>query len=94
MKIPATPKKNKRKEKIPKPIMESLKHINFHLFSKLNGDVHCLIFPLNGPMKGKGGKQAGQLWTNILISRKKRLQKWKNHPKFLVLVDAFCVFVV
>jgi hypothetical protein len=58
MKNFVTPKKNKRKEKVPKPIMESLNQINFYLFSKLNGDVHCLIFLLNGPMKRKGGKQA------------------------------------
>ncbi len=57
-KIPTTPKKNKGKEKILEPIMESPKHINFHSFSKLNGDVHSLILLPNGPMKGKGGKQA------------------------------------
>lgn len=38
--------------------MESPKHIDFHSFSKSNGDVHSLILLLNGPMKGKGGKQA------------------------------------
>jgi hypothetical protein len=58
MKIPVAPKKNKGKEKVLEPIMEPLKHINFHSFSKLNGDVHSLIFLLNGPMKGKRGKQA------------------------------------
>jgi hypothetical protein len=52
------PKKNKGKEKVLEPLMESPKLIDFHSFSKSNVDVHSLILILNGPMKGKGGKQA------------------------------------
>jgi hypothetical protein len=36
-------KKKKGKEKVLKPNEESLEHIDFHLFSKSNGDVHSLI---------------------------------------------------
>ncbi len=50
------PKKNNEKEKVLELIVELLEHIDFHSFFQLNGDVHSLIFLLNGPMKGKGGK--------------------------------------
>jgi hypothetical protein len=50
------PKKHKRNEQVLEPIVELAKHINFHFSSKLNGDVHSLIIPLNGPKRGKGGK--------------------------------------
>ncbi len=52
---PMAPKKNK-KEKVPKPREESFEHLNFHLSFELNGEVHSLILPLNGPKKGKMGK--------------------------------------
>ncbi len=73
-KIPRAPKKNKGKEKVPEPILESPKHIEFHLFSKSNGDVHPLILLLNGPMKGKGASKPWNVWfwTNFLRSRKRR----------------------
>lgn len=32
MKIPMAPKKHKGKEKVPKPIVESFEHIDFHFF--------------------------------------------------------------
>jgi hypothetical protein len=35
--------------------MDLLDHINFHSSSKSNGDVHSLIIPLNGLVRGKGG---------------------------------------
>jgi hypothetical protein len=56
MKTLTTPKKNKGKEKVPKPREELLKHINFHLSSESNGDVHSLILPLNQLKRGKRGK--------------------------------------
>ncbi len=59
MKIPATPKKNKRKEKVPKPREESHEHIDFHLSSESSGNVHSLILPLNQMKRGKGGR----LWN-------------------------------
>jgi hypothetical protein len=97
MKIPTSPKKNKRKEKVPKPVMESLKHINFHSFLKLNGDVHSLIFPLNGPMKGKGGNQAlaHPIVDQYLKKQEEEAPKMeKSSKEFLACVDAFRVFVV
>ncbi len=51
---PTIPKKNKGKENVLELIVQSLEHMNFHLPFKSNGDVHSLILPLNGPMKGKG----------------------------------------
>jgi hypothetical protein len=51
-----TPKKNNEKEKVLELIVELLEHINFHLSSKLNGDVHSLILLLNGLMRRKGDK--------------------------------------
>lgn len=56
-KILATFKKYKKKEKVPKPIVELDEHIDFHSF-KSTRDVNSLILLLNGPKKGKGGKQA------------------------------------
>jgi hypothetical protein len=50
-------KKYKGKEKVPKPIVESKEHIDFHSF-KLTKDVNSLILLLNGPKRGKGGKKA------------------------------------
>jgi len=50
-------KKYKEKEKVPEPIVDLNKHIDFHS-SKSNGDVNSLIIPLNEPTRGKGGKQA------------------------------------
>jgi hypothetical protein len=56
VKIPTTPKKNKRKEKVPKPREESHEHIDFHLSFESSGNVHSLILPLNHMKRGKGGK--------------------------------------
>jgi hypothetical protein len=53
---PMAPKKNKRKEKVLETREESLERINFHSSFKSNGEVHSLIFPLNGPKRGKRGK--------------------------------------
>jgi hypothetical protein len=50
------PKKNNEKEKVLELIMELLEHIDFHLSFESNGDVHSLIFPLNGLMRGQGDK--------------------------------------
>jgi hypothetical protein len=50
------PKTNKGKEKFIEPIVKLSKHINFHSSFELNGDVHSLIMPLNGPMTGKPSK--------------------------------------
>jgi hypothetical protein len=47
MKTPTAPKKNKGKEKVFIPREESLEHIDFHLLSESNGDVHSSILPLN-----------------------------------------------
>jgi hypothetical protein len=53
-----TSENNKRKKKKFKPKEKFFKHIDFHLFFKLNGEVHSLINLLNGPKIGKGDKQA------------------------------------
>jgi hypothetical protein len=75
---PATPKKNKRKEKVPKPREESPKHIDFHLSFESSGDVHSLILPLNQLKRGKGGKKVleGKKWTSLLKHGRKQVQKW------------------
>jgi hypothetical protein len=82
---PMAPKKNKGKEKIHEPIMESPKHINFHFFSESNGDVHSLIIPLNGPKKGKGGKQALE---RLVVD--KSFEKWEEVPKIVQGVFSSC----
>jgi hypothetical protein len=51
-------KKNKGKEKVPKPRKESFEHINFHSSSKSSEDVHSLILLLDGPKRRKGSNQA------------------------------------
>jgi hypothetical protein len=79
------PKKNKGKEKIPEPIMELPKHIDFHFFSKSNGDVHSLIIPLNGPKRGKGGKQALE---HLVVD--KSFEKWEEVPKIVQGVFSSC----
>ncbi len=96
-KTPMAPKKNKRKEKVHEPIMESLEHIDFHSSSESNGDVHSLIIPLNGLKRGKIGKQALE---RLVVD--KSFEKWKEEvPKveksskeYFALMDAFHVFVV
>ncbi len=54
MKTPTTPQKQKGKEKIPEPIMESEQHIDFHSLES-NEDVNSLIVALGMP-RLKGGK--------------------------------------
>jgi hypothetical protein len=54
--IPVAPKKNKGKEKVPKPREETLEHIDFHLSFESHGDVHSLILALNRSKRGKKGK--------------------------------------
>ncbi len=82
---PMAPRKNKRKEKNPKPIVESLKHIDFHFSSESNGDVHSLFIPLNGMRKGKGGKQ-----TLECLVVDKSFEKWEEVPKIVQGVSIFC----
>jgi hypothetical protein len=76
VKTPTTPKKNKWKEKVPKPREESLEHMDFHLSSESSGDVHSLIFPLNQLKRGKGGSRLwnvknGQVSLNMEGSKSK-----------------------
>jgi hypothetical protein len=88
-------KKYKGKEKISKPIMESDEHVNLH-FSESSGDVNSLILLLNGPKRGKGGKQALECLEvdKFLESRKRKFQRWRNHPRSFWLFGGFYVFVV
>jgi hypothetical protein len=55
-KTPMVPRKNKRREKVHEPIVESPKHIEFHSSFESNGDVHSLIIYLNGLRRRKGNK--------------------------------------
>jgi hypothetical protein len=58
--------------------------------------VHSLIFALNGLMKRKGGKQALEcLVVDKSLKKQHEAPKVeKSSKEFLVLVDAFHVFVV
>lgn len=53
-----SPEKHKGKEKVLKLIVESMEHVDFHSSLESSGDVHSLIFVLNGLKRGKGGKHA------------------------------------
>jgi hypothetical protein len=66
------------KEKIPKLIVESPEHIDFHFSSESNGDVHSLIIPLNGLKRGKGSKQALEC---LVVD--KSFEKWEEVPKIV-----------
>jgi heme-binding NEAT domain protein len=92
-----TPEKNKGKEKVLKPKEKLSEHIDFHLFLKLNGEVHSLINLLNGPKIGKGGKHALKY---LKVDEFQNMQKEAN-PKvdqtskeFLAFLDAFQSFMV
>ncbi len=91
------PRKHKGKEKVLEPIVESFEHIDFHFSFQSNGDVHSLIFLLNGPKRGQGGKQVLKrpIVDESLEKQKEEVLKVeKLSKKFLALVEAFCVFVV
>jgi glycerophosphoryl diester phosphodiesterase len=88
-------KKYKGKENFSKPIVESNEHVNLHSF-KSSGDVNSLILLLNGPKRGKGGKQALECLQvdELPESRKRKFQRWRNHPRHFWLLGGFHVFVV
>jgi hypothetical protein len=70
-------------------------HINFHSFES-NGDVNSLITPLGALRKEKGGKQTLEHLVVDEFPKKQeeeasRVEKLSK--EFLVLMDAFCVFV-
>jgi len=72
-------------------------HIKFHFSSKSNGDVQSPILPLNGPKRGKEGKQALKCPNVDKFPQRQeeeapKVEKWSK--EFLALVDAFHVFVI
>ncbi len=89
------PQKHKRKEKVPKPIVESDEHLNFHS-SKSSGDMNSLIAPLGAPRREKGAKQALEHFAvdKCLEKQKEEAPRVeKSSKEFLALMDVFCVFV-
>jgi len=77
-------------------MVELDEHINFHS-SKLNGDVNSLIIPLGALSKEKGGKKTLEHLVVDEFPEKqeeKASRVEKLSKEFLVLMDAFCVFVV
>lgn len=77
-------------------MVELDEHIDFHS-SELNGDVNSLIAPLGALRKEKGGKQTLE-HSVVDESHEKQEEETSRVEKlskeFLVLMDAFCVFVV
>jgi phage host-nuclease inhibitor protein Gam len=77
-------------------MVELDEHIDFHS-SESNGDVNSLITPLGALRKEQGGKQTLEhlVMDEFLEKREEEASRVeKLSKKFLVLMDAFCVFVV
>jgi len=96
VKTPAALQKHKKKEKVPKPIVELNEHLDFHS-SKSNGDVNFLIAPLGVSRREKEGKQALEcsIVEESLEKQEEEAPKVEESSKeFLAFVDVFCVFVI
>jgi len=71
VKIPTTPKKNKKKEKVIEPREEMTEHINFHSSFELNGDVHFFYSCFESTEKKKRGQigpkvsRSGQVYQDM-----------------------------
>jgi len=77
-------------------MVELDEHIDFHS-SESNGDVNSLITPLGALRKEQGGKQTLEhlVMDEFLEKREEEASRVeKLSKKFLVLMDAFYVFVV
>ncbi len=75
--------------------MELGEHVNFHS-SEFSRDVNSWTTPLDGLKKEKKGKQALECFVMDEFPEKHEefLKVGKSSKEFLVLMDAFFVFVV